>query len=50
MKKEEREWVQIVSASESPIITRQNPTVVYVPGFQLIFNNGEGFFPCMANM
>ena len=35
-------------------ITNHNSTKshrgLHVPGFQLIFNNGEGFFPCMANM
>lgn len=35
-------------------ITNHNSTKshrgLHVPGFQLVFNNGEGFFPCMANM
>lgn len=43
MKKEERDWDQIVSAR----ITNHNSTKshrgLHVPGFQLIFNNGEGF-------
>ena len=43
MKKEERDWDQIVSAR----ITNHNSTKshhgLHVPGFQLIFNNGKVF-------
>ena len=42
-KRRERDWDQIVSAR----ITNHNSTKshrgLHVPGFQLIFNNGEGF-------